>query len=61
MVSMKNLLKVLGIIAIAAVIGFMVVGCGGGNTLDGDTNGDNTTPSTTPPVTTPPTENLPQC
>ncbi|MDR2897418.1 MAG: hypothetical protein LBU99_01290 [Spirochaetaceae bacterium] len=53
---MKNMFKLLGIIVIAAVIGFMVVGCGGGNTLGGD--GDNTTDNT--PSTTPPTENPPQ-
>jgi len=47
---MKNLLKYLGIIALAAVIGFTITGCGGSSSSD-DT--DTTTPTT--PVT-PPTQ-----
>jgi hypothetical protein len=46
---MKNIFKVIGIIAIVAVIGFSMVACGGGD--DGNNNNNNTS-GTAPVITT---------
>jgi hypothetical protein len=50
-IVMKNFLKFLGIIALAAVIGFSIIACGNGTTSGG--GGGSKTPSTPTTPTTP--------